>query len=40
MKLIFHHRGHPEQPLHGIRYYLSIVVGLVLIAALYLLWSD
>lgn len=40
MRLIFHQPGHPQQPLHGIRYYLTIGAGLVVLGALYLLLAT
>jgi hypothetical protein len=36
----FHQPGHPEQPLHGIRYY-GLCAALILAAGLaYLLWAE
>jgi hypothetical protein len=40
MRLVFHRRGHPDQPLHGMRYYSIIGAALVVLGLLYLFWTT
>lgn len=39
MKLLFHQPKHPEQPLHGARYYFLLAAGLLLLGVAYTLWA-
>ncbi|MGH8789966.1 MAG: hypothetical protein ACREYA_33455 [Cupriavidus necator] len=35
MKTFFHHPNHPQLPHHGVRYYLLLCAGLVVLGILY-----
>jgi len=40
MSLLFRQPDRPDQPLHGVRYYLISSLALGLLGALYLLWAT
>lgn len=40
MQFIFHEKGRPGVPCHGVRYYLSLTLALLVPALAYLVWTT